>query len=144
MTFKAHCSKFGDVTLPPPGSLKKRAINERELEETLEAQFSVPRIETRAYIKLVQTGDLTTGEAAELLGLREEEATSLFDRMESRGLIIRSPGDVPKFTPLHPRMSLTNIFKMYEKEAVQGLRDRRATVDRVVNLLTPIYEERKN
>ena len=38
---------------------------------------------------------------------------------------------------------MTNIFKLYEKEVVQGLRDRRATVDRVVILLTPIYEERK-
>jgi len=38
---------------------------------------------------------------------------------------------------------LTNIFKIYEKDLVQSLRDRRATVDRVVNLLIPIYEERK-
>jgi len=38
---------------------------------------------------------------------------------------------------------MTNIFKIYEKDLVQSLRDRRATVDRVVNLLTPIYEEKK-
>ncbi len=44
---------------------------------------------------------------------------------------------------MHPRMTLTNLFKVYEKEVVLSLRERRATVDRVVNLLTPIYEERK-
>jgi len=39
---------------------------------------------------------------------------------------------------------MTNIFKIYEKMVVQDLRDRRATVDRMVNLLTPIFDERKN
>ncbi len=77
------------------------------------------------------------------MGLTQEESESLLERMVSRGLIIRSADSHPKFTPLHPRMTLTNIFKMYEKEVVQNLRDRRATVDRLVNLLTPVYEERK-
>ena len=76
--------------------------------------------------------------------LGEPEAEALLNRMVSRGLIIRSAGSPPRFTPLHPRMTLTNIFKMYEKDVVQGLRDRRATVDRLVNILTPVYEERKN
>jgi len=40
-------------------------------------------------------------------------------------------------------MSMTNLFKVFEQDLVQSLRDRRATVDRVVNLLTPIFEERK-
>jgi len=64
--------------------------------------------------------------------------------MISRGLIIRAPGSEEAFSPLHPRMTMTNIFKIYEKMVVQDLRDRRATVDRVVNLLTPIFDERKN
>jgi hypothetical protein len=38
---------------------------------------------------------------------------------------------------------MTNIFKVYEKKLVDALRDHRATVDRVVNMLIPIYEERK-
>ncbi len=39
-------------------------------------------------------------------------------------------------------MMLTNLFKIYERDLVGALRERRATVDRVVNLLTPVYEER--
>src|SRR5437879_5611351 len=62
----------------------------------------------------------------------------------SRGLIIRAPGSEEAFSALHPRMTMTNIFKIYEKMVVQDLRDRRATVDRMVNLLTPIFDERKN
>ncbi len=131
------------MTLPPPGSLKKRPIDGQELEETLEAQFSLPRMETRAYIILVQTHDPTINEASSLLGLSSDEVEVLFERMVERGLIIRSAGDPPRFTPLHPRMTLTNIFKMHEQAVVQGLRDRRATVDRAVNLLTPVYEDRK-
>lgn len=78
-----------------------------------------------------------------MFGITANDAGSLLERMVSRGLIIRGSSTPPSFVPLHPRMTLTNIFKLYEKEVVQGLRDRRATVDRVVNLLTPIYEERK-
>jgi hypothetical protein len=63
--------------------------------------------------------------------------------MIERGLIIVATGTPKRFAPLHPRMTLTNIFKIYEQGLVQSLRDRRATVDRVVNLLIPVYEERK-
>ena len=63
--------------------------------------------------------------------------------MLAKGLIIQAAGTAKRYAPLHPRMTMTNIFKVYEKDIVQSLRDRRATVDRVVNLLTPIYEERK-
>lgn len=109
----------------------------------MEIQFKVPKDETRAYILLVETGDLTVDEIADLLSQPGQDVKALFERMVQRGLIIRSTGEPPRFTPLHPRMTLTNIFKMYEQDVVQGLRDRRATVDRVANLLTPIYEERK-
>jgi sugar-specific transcriptional regulator TrmB len=64
--------------------------------------------------------------------------------MLRRGLIIEAIGVPKRYAPLHPRMTLTNLFKIYEKELVQSLRDRRATVDRVVNLLIPVYEERNS
>ena len=63
--------------------------------------------------------------------------------MLARGLIIEATGTTKRYAPLHPRMTLTNLFKIYEKDVVQALRDRRVTVDRVVNLLIPVYEERK-
>ncbi len=72
-----------------------------------------------------------------------DDVSKLVDRMMVKGLIIQATGTPRRYAPLHPRMTLTNIFKVYEKDLVQSLRDRRATVDRVVNLLTPIYEERE-
>ncbi len=129
--------------MPPPGSLKKRPIDEVDVANTLEAQFRLSRDETVTYLRLLITHDMTTEEIARAMGVLRQEAEALLERMLARGLIIRSAKSPPKFAPLHPRMTLTNIFKIYEAEVVQSLRERRATVDRIVKLLTPVYEERK-
>ena len=127
---------------PVPVSIKRRPIDERNIAETLERQFSLPQGETRAYLKLLETSGLTLVELAKGLGLTETEVSLLSNNMVAKGLIIEAPGMPKRFAPLHPRMTLTNLFKMYEKDVVEALRERRATVDRVVNLLTPVYEER--
>lgn len=118
-------------------------VDVRELADTLEKQFGLPKNETLAYLRLLEIGDLAEDQIAEALGMNVIDTRVLLERMKSRGLIIDSPGEGSRFAPLHPRMSLTNLFKVFEKDLVQSLRDRRATVDRVVNLLTPIFEERK-
>ena len=129
--------------MPVPGSLKKRPINENEIAELLSRQFSLPKDETLAYLKLLETNDLTIDQLSSTLGESQERVRALVDSMLTRGLIIRGTGLPERYSPLHPRMTLTNIFKIYEKELVQTLRERRATVDRVVNMLIPIYEERE-
>ncbi len=129
--------------MPIPGSLRRMPIDEGQIAELLSRQFNLPREETQAYLKLLDTSDLTIEELAKELGLTNEASSALVARMIERGLIIEATGTPKRFAPLHPRMTLTNIFKIYEQELVQSLRDRRATVDRVVNLLIPVYEERK-
>jgi sugar-specific transcriptional regulator TrmB len=128
--------------MPVPGSLKRMPIDEGLISELLSNQFSLPKQETRAYLKLLDTSDLTLEQLAKEVNLSERETTALVDSMLQRGLIIEATGFPKRYVPLHPRMTLTNLFKIYEKELVQSLRDRRATVDRVVNLLIPVYEER--
>jgi sugar-specific transcriptional regulator TrmB len=129
--------------MPVPGSLRKMPIDEGQIAELLSRQFNLPTEETRAYLKLLDTSDLTLEQLAKELNLTQEGTGALVNSMIERGLIIEATGTPKRFAPLHPRMTLTNIFKIYEQELVQSLRDRRATVDRVVNLLIPIYEERK-
>jgi len=129
--------------MPVPGSLRRMPIDEGQIAELLSRQFNLPTEETRAYLKLLDTSDLTLEQLAKELKLTEEATTALVTSMLERGLIIEATGTPKRYAPLHPRMTLTNIFKIYEKELVQSLRDRRATVDRVVNLLIPVYEERK-
>jgi sugar-specific transcriptional regulator TrmB len=129
--------------MPIPGSLRRMRIDEGQIAELLSRQFNLPTEETRAYLKLLDTSDLTLEQLAKELNLAEEGARGLVASMIERGLIIEATGLPKRYAPLHPRMTLTNIFKIYEKDLVQSLRERRATVDRVVNLLIPIYEERK-
>ena len=129
--------------MPIPGSLRKMPIDEGKIAELLSRQFNLPTEETRAYLKLLDTSDLTLEQLAKELNLTQEGTGALVTSMLERGLIIEATGTPKRFAPLHPRMTLTNIFKIYEQELVQSLRDRRATVDRVVNLLIPVYEERK-
>lgn len=126
-----------------PGTLKKRPIDEFEIARSLEREFKVPSLQIRAYIRLVTTS-LRFEQVAEELDLTQSERRVLAENMIEKGLLIRSSTVPSDYLPLHPRMVLTNIFKMFEKDFVQTLRDRRATVDRVVNLLTPIYEEKQN
>jgi sugar-specific transcriptional regulator TrmB len=129
--------------MPVPGSLRRLPVDEVQIAELLSRQFNLPREETLAYLKLLGTSDLTIEELAKELNLTGEVTRVLVARMIERGLIIEAIGTPKRYAPLHPRMTLTNLFKVYEKDLVQSLRDRRATVDRVVNLLIPIYEERK-
>jgi sugar-specific transcriptional regulator TrmB len=128
--------------MPVPGSLKRVPIDEREIASLLESQFNLPSLETRVYLKLLETRDPTLEELAEVMGISREDVHSLTARMVSEGLIIEAVGTPTRYSPLHPRMTLTNLFKTYEKDVVEALRERRRTVDRVVNLLTPIYEVR--
>lgn len=129
--------------MPVPGTLKRQPINPNEIARLLEAQFGIPLLETLAYLQLVEKEKIGVNELAATLALSKAEAHDLFQSMKLRGLIIQAPESENAFSALHPRMTLTNIFKLYEKEIVQSLRDRRTTVDRVVNLLTPVYEERR-
>lgn len=129
--------------MPVPGTLKRRPVNEKELADLLESKFKLTQLETLAYLRLLEGIDMTSQEIAHALRIKLDESQALIERMMSSGLIIKGSVSDNTFAPLHPRMTMTNIFKMYEKELVSALRDRRATVDRVVNLLEPIYEERK-
>ena len=129
--------------MPVPGTLKRIPINEKEIAEALERHFNVKPIETLAYIRLLERRDMTAHELALSLKIPIEETQALMERMISEGLVIKASGSESKFAPLHPRMTLTNIFKVYEQGVVVALREHRATVDRVVIQLIPIYEERK-
>ena len=129
--------------MPVPGSLRRMPVDEGQIAELLSRQFNLPKEETQGYLKLLDTSDLTLEQLAKELNLTGEVTRVLVASMIKRGLIIEATGTPKRYAPLHPRMTLTNIFKIYEKDLVQSLRDRRATVDRVVNLLIPIYEERK-
>src|SRR5437899_10641525 len=128
--------------MPVPGSLRKMPVDEDQIAELLSRQFNLPREETQAYLKLLDTSDLTIEQLAKELNLTGEGTKGLVASLIERGLIIEATGTPKRYALLHPRMTLMNIFKIYEKDLVQSLRDRIATVDRVGNLLIQIYDDR--
>jgi len=130
--------------MPVPGSLKRQPIDKTEIAQLLERQFNLPALETLAYLQMLDRDSVGVDELAETLAISKSETRDLLQSMLSRGLVIQASKSKEAFSPLHPRMTMTNIFKIYEKMVVQDLRDRRATVDRVVNLLTPIFDDKKN
>ena len=129
--------------MPVPGTLKKRPFDQHEVARLLKAQFSLPENEAMVYLKLVETHEMGLEGIAAHMGMSMNEIASITKSMLDRGLIIEAPGRPSTFIALHPRMMLTNLFKTYEKEVVGALRERRATVDKVVVLLTPVFEERE-
>src|SRR6266849_8234546 len=129
--------------MPVPGTLKKTVIDEQEHVKLLLDKFGIEPLITKTYVRLVQQGELSLQETAKMLNKPIDEVEDLLEKMISQGIVIRTAGIVSKYAALHPRMSMTNIFKVYEKELVQNLRDRRATLDRIVNLLTPVFEDRE-
>jgi len=129
--------------MPVPGTLRRRPVDENEIARLLEDQFKIKPLESRAYLRLLEGHDLTLHELALELDIPLSETQALMERMIASGLVIHAASQEAKFSPLHPRMTMTNIFKTYEKEIVLALRQHRATVDRVVNMLEPIYDERK-
>src|SRR5207245_6605290 len=119
--------------MPVPGTLKKTAINEQELVKLLQDKFNIDPLVTRTYLRLVQHGEISLPDIAKMLDKRTEEVEELLEKMLSQGLVIKTAGTVSKYTALHPRMSMTNIFKVYEKKRDQNLTDGRAKLDRTAN-----------
>jgi len=129
--------------VPIPGTLKPRPVNEQELVKVLLEKFGVEPDMTRAYLSLVTQGDLSPEDLATSRSMSVPTAHDVLDRMVLHGLAIRSSGSPQRYAALHPRMTMTNIFKVYESNLIITLRDRRAALDRVVNLLTPVFEDRE-
>src|SRR5260370_40143548 len=109
--------------MPVAGSLRKVPIDEGQIAELLSRQFNLPKEETRAYLKLLDTSDLTLEQLAEELNLTEDGTGELVTSIIERGLIIVTTGPPKRFAPLHPRMTLPNIFNIYAQGLVQSLGD---------------------
>src|SRR5437016_5385894 len=112
--------------MPVPGSLRRQPINRDEIAQLLERQFNLPPMETRAYLEMLERNSVEVNELAETLALSSSETRDLLGTMISRGLIIRAPGSEEAFTPLHPRMTMTNIFKIYREGSGKFSKDPRA------------------
>src|SRR3989442_13400025 len=107
--------------MPVPGSLRRQPIDKNEIAQLLERQFNLPKAETLAYLQKLEQNSGEVDELAETLALSKGETLDLLHMMISRGLIIRAPWSGDAFRPHHPRITITNIFKLYLQMNVLGL-----------------------
>ena len=80
-------------------------IDKDQIAELLSRQFNLPSKETQAYLKLLDTSDLTIEQLAKELNLTGEGTEGLVASMIERGLIIEATGTPKRYAPLHPRMT---------------------------------------
>lgn len=75
--------------------------------------------EAKAYVALTKHGSQTSEETAASLGLALSRAIEALEGLVAKGLVIRRPSGSAAYTPLHPRMALTNLFKACEAQVVR-------------------------
>jgi hypothetical protein len=69
--------------------------------------------------------------------------------LSAKGMVIRAAGkkkkkgDYDEFIPVHPRLALSNLFRIYDEKAARERKERRLSVDRLTLELVPIYEKTK-
>src|SRR6266699_3918918 len=72
-------------------------VDEDQIAELLSRQFNLPREETQAYLKLLDTSDLTIEQLAKELNLTGEGTEGLVASMIERGLIIEATGTPKRY-----------------------------------------------
>lgn len=110
--------------------------------KTISIEFNVSEHVALAYLTLVSEGDMKADRIAEKLGISVEEAQSCVEVMVSKGMVIRSPSDGDVLQPLHPRMAITNLYKILEEENRLMLKQKRSVADSLSKRLSEPFENR--
>jgi len=93
--------------------------------------------EVKCYLTLLkEENGLSLEEIEILIG---EDVKSTLQALEDKGLVIKGKGD--KYLALHPRMALTNAWKIYEDKVLKDLIRKRREVDKLVLILQKNYRK---
>jgi predicted transcriptional regulator len=108
----------------------KRILKEMDLKED----------EIEAYFFILKEKEFDVNSLIKNLNIDEKRAKEIIELFIKKGLIISSTKN-ERFKCLHPRMGLTNIYKMWEEAQMIEMRRKRAKIELLVRNLTPIYEQ---
>lgn len=106
----------------------------------LEENLGLPLNEARVYLLLAENESLSAQEVGRKMQLDEGTLQATLDHLVSKGFTILQPGDSKRYVALHPRLALSNVFKIYQEQVIRQLRERRAAVDKLVYRMTPLFE----
>lgn len=116
-------------------------LTKTDIIEHMTGQLGLTRQESELYFLLVTRSSLTISDISESLNKSDEVTNVVLAALLEKGLIIEQPSADRKYSALHPRMALSNVFKTWEAEMVKELRNKRSVVDRLAVALIPIFEE---
>ena len=75
------------------------------------------------------------------IGISSEDLSRILKILLDKGFIIKHPPP-SSYTPLHPRMALTNAYQLIQQEYDKRLKEKRLMVDQISFMLEGIYEKR--
>jgi hypothetical protein len=119
------------------GTILVRELAEirRELVEVL----GISQEEAELYIQAI--GGARIGPQT-LMNPRKKDAVS---GLSAKGMVIRAGKKKSnEFIPVHPRLALSNLFRIYDEKVARERKERRLRVDRLTLELVPIYERAKD
>ena len=97
--------------------------------------------EAKVYLHLMENGEMETHDIADALEMSNEDLSRILNILLDKGFIINHPPP-SSYTPLHPRMALTNAYQLIQQEYDKRLKEKRLMVDQISFLLEGIYEKR--
>ncbi|MEM4311406.1 MAG: helix-turn-helix domain-containing protein [Nitrososphaerales archaeon] len=107
------------------------------IEGKLSEILDLSLMEAKVYLTLLKREEGLTLEELKSL-LENEDIYSLIKALEGKGLIIKGGGD--RYLALHPRMALTNAWKIYQDKVLKELLKRRREVDKLVLMIQRFQE----
>lgn len=122
-------------------SAHSSGLDWREKAVDLLQSLDVNEIQSRVYLHLIENGIRSLDDICLALKLSDDAASTALNNLLQKGCIIEDP--IPStYTPLHPRMALTNVYNTLEEKDEQSLRMKRLLIDQISFLLEGIYEKR--
>ena len=107
------------------------------LEDKMVELLNLTLREVKCYLTLLkEENGLSQEEIKMLIG---EDVKNILQSLEDKGLVIKGKED--KYLALHPRMALTNAWKIYEDKVLKDLIRRRREVDKLVLILQKNYKK---
>lgn len=97
--------------------------------------------EAKVYLHLMENGEMEIQDIGNSLGMSNGDLSRILKILLDKGFIIKHPPP-SSYTPLHPRMALTNAYQLIQQEYDKRLKEKRMMVDQISFLLEGVYEKR--
>lgn len=110
-------------------------FNEQIVKNLKELNFT--EYEAKLYLYILKIKEFNYKEVSSM-NIPLENLSSILEKFLKNGLIIKGKNN--KYKCLHPRMGLTNIYKIWENDILVQMRKKRAKVEFLVRQLSSLYE----